>query len=407
MCLKIEDNFKRQKRIYLFYTIVPFFIFCELALYLYTDSSKAGIEILPFTGIAVMVIESVIITIQIVTKKMLQKQCSELSEAERASFYDKPLLVGPILVNQFSVVEYRMFRKRIIPIKDIYIAKYKEEEYRARAGAIFTSKKIILIREGKKRILVKAPAIFIGQEPLVIVNSINNVINGKKINENTKNIYEKYDGDYPFYGYFLVALFGLYCLLQRLINPAMNLFMDKEDKMQSLLFHLGYDRYFQIGMYVIIGIFIVLSFIWKYKYLGIDLDSILSNFLGIAILIYICIAMTSPVDYGDISLIARKDYKDYQRGNYQYTETKIIYPPIIYLRDESMLYRYLHELLENMYVKELLDEMDIDLLIYKSGDTKEPFLYVYENNGSKIEADKKYEIRFLENTHLIIDISKS
>lgn len=43
----------------------------------------------------------------------------------------------------------------------------------------------------------------------------------------------------------------------------MNLFMDKEDKMQSLLFHLGYDRYFQIGMYVIIGIFIVLSFIWK------------------------------------------------------------------------------------------------------------------------------------------------
>ena len=181
MCLKIEDNFKRQKRIYLFYTIVPFFIFCELALYLYTDSSKAGIEILPFTGIAVMVIESVIITIQIVTKKMLQKQCSELSEAERASFYDKPLLVGPILVNQFSVVEYRMFRKRIIPIKDIYIAKYKEEEYRARAGAIFTSKKIILIREGKKRILVKAPAIFIGQEPLVIVNSINNVINGKKI----------------------------------------------------------------------------------------------------------------------------------------------------------------------------------------------------------------------------------
>lgn len=217
---------------------------------------------------------------------------------------------------------------------------------------------------------MKAPAIFIGQEPLVIVNSINNVINGKKINENTKNIYEKYDGDYPFYGYFLVVLFGSYCLLQRLINPGMDLFMDKEDKIQSLLFHLGYDRYFQIGMYVIIGIFTVLSFIWKYKYLGIDLDSILSNFLEVAILIYIFIAMVSTVNYGDISQVARKDYKDYQRGNYQYMETKIIYPPIIYLRDESMLYRYLNELLENMYVKELLEEMDIDLLIYKSGDTK-------------------------------------
>lgn len=49
---------------------------------------------------------------------------------------------------------------------------------------------------------MKALAIFIGQEPLVIVNSINNVINGKKINENTKDICEEYDGDYPFYGFF-------------------------------------------------------------------------------------------------------------------------------------------------------------------------------------------------------------
>ncbi|MBD5087218.1 MAG: hypothetical protein HDT30_00165 [Clostridiales bacterium] len=53
--MKIEDNFKRQKRIYLFCTIVPFLIFCELTLYLYTDSSKAGIEILPYAGMAVMV----------------------------------------------------------------------------------------------------------------------------------------------------------------------------------------------------------------------------------------------------------------------------------------------------------------------------------------------------------------
>lgn len=141
--------------------------------------------------------------------------------------------------------------------------------------------------------------------------------------------------------------------------------------------------------------------------MGIDLDSILSNFLVFAIFVYIFIAMVSTVDYGDISLVARKDYKDYQRGNYQYTEAKIIYPPIIYLNDENMLYKYLNELLENMCVKELLEEMSIDLLIYKSGDTKEPFLYVYENNGRKIEADKKYEIKFLENTHLIIDISKS
>lgn len=50
-------------------------------------------------------------------------------------------------------------------------------------------------------------------------------------------------------------------------------------------------------------------------YLGINLDSVLSNFIGISIVIYVMIALMSVVDYGDISTLARKDYKDYQRGN--------------------------------------------------------------------------------------------
>lgn len=394
--MRIEDNFKRQNSIYLLYTMLPFLLFCELALYLYTDSSKSGIKTLPYIGIIVIVVESILIIIQIVTRKKLQKKFSELSETEKDSFQIRPLLVGPILVNESVVVEYRMFRKRIIPISDIYIAKYKEEESDSRAGAIsvgFVLKRIILTRKGKKRILIKAPATFIGEEPLAIVNSINNVIKGKNINENTKDVYAKYDGDYPFYGYFFSGLFGLYCLLQRLIQPVMNLFIDKDDKVQSFLFHLGYDRYFQIGVYVIIGIFVILSFIWKHKYLGIDLDSILSNFIGVAILISSFIILISTVDYGEISTLARKDYKDYQRGNYQYTETTIMYCG-------SNFYKNMYK---SMDLTELLEEMNIDLLVYESCDTNEYFLYACERNGSKIKEEKEYQMKFLENMHLIVD----
>ena len=288
-----------------------------------------------------------------------------------------------------------MFRKRIIPIRDIYIAKYKEEESDSRAGAIrvsFVLKRIILLREGKKRILLKVPAIFMGEEPLVIVNSINNAIKGKKINEKTKDIYEKYDGDYPFYGYFLVALFGLYCLLQRLIHPIMNFFADKDNNIQNLLFHLGYDRYFQMGVYVIIGIVIILGFIWKYMYWGINLDSVLSNFIGISILIYVMIALMSVVDYGDISTLARKDYKDYQKENYQYIETKFIYCGDYFFRYKG-----------NVDLREFLEEMNIELLVFKSCNTNEYFLYACEKNESKIIKEKEYQMKFLENMHLIVD----
>lgn len=390
--MSIEDNFKRQKRIYLFYTILPFLLFCELTLYIYSDSAKSNLEILPYVGMAVMVIESIMVIIQIVTKWKLQRKFNELSEAERVSFRTRPLLVGPILVNQSFVVEYRMFRKRIIPIRDIYIAKYKEEESDSRAGAIrvsFVLKRIILLREGRKRILLKVPAIFIGEEPLVIVNSINNAINGKHINENTKNIYAKYDGDYPFYGYFLVALFGFYCLLQRLIDPIMNLFADKDNKTQTLLFHLGYDRYFQMSVYIIIGIFIILSFIWKYRYFGINFDSYLFNFIGIAIVIYVMIALMSVVDYGDISTLARKDYKDYQKENYQYIETKFKYCGDYYQG--------------NVDLREFLEEMNIELSIYKSCDTNEYFFYVCEEDGSELIEEKEYKMKFLENMHLLVD----
>lgn len=393
--MNIEDNFKRQKSIYLFYTILPFLLFCELTLYVYSDSKKSNLKILSYVGLAVLLIESVMVIIQIVTRKKLQKKFSELSEAERVSFRTRPLLVGSILVNQSFVVEYRMFRKRIIPIRDIYIAKYKEEESDSRAGAIrvsFVLKRIILLREGKKRILLKVPAIFIGEEPLEIVNSINNAIKGKNINEKTKDIYEKYDGDYPFYGYFLVALFGLYCLLQWLIHPIMNLFTNKDYNIQNLLFHLGYDRYFQMGVYVIIGIVIILGFIWKYMYWGINLDSVLSNFIGISILIYVMIALMSVVDYGDISTLARKDYKDYQKENYQYIETKFIYCGDYFFRYKG-----------NVDLREFLEEMNIELLVFKSCNTNEYFLYACEKNESKIIKEKEYQMKFLENMHLIVD----
>lgn len=322
----VENNFKRQKSIYLFYTLLPVLIFLEIVIYVYTDSSHKGAEILPFLAGGVFLLESIIIFIQLITKVHLHRQINALDEKEQAAFQKRPLLVGPVLVNQTFLVEYRMFKKRIIPFKNVLNAKYKEElctgnSYKYQVE--FKIRNIVLIRKGEKQIVLKVPTIFIGTEPEAIVSSINRAIQGEEISKKTKDIYDEYDGDYPFYGIFLVILLGIIFLLHRLCVPFMNLFVETGNEVEVFLFRVGYERYFQIGAFVLVCLYVIFCFLWKYRYMGIDLDSTLTNFVIPFILLLLVFVRLSFVDYGDISSEARKDFADYQRGNFEHAEVKL------------------------------------------------------------------------------------
>ena len=389
----VENNFKRQKSIYLFYTLLPVLILGEIVIYVYTDFSHKGLELLPFLACGVFLAESIIIFVQLITKIHLHRQINALDEKERAAFEKRPLLVGPILINEKFLVEYRMFRKRIIPISNVLKAKYKEERYNGNSyknQISFTTKNIVLTRIGEKQIVLKIPRIFIGTEPEAIVNSINNAVHGKEIREKMKDIYDEYDGDYPFYGIFLVILLGIIFLLNRIYVPFMNLFIDTENEVEVLLFRAGYERYFQIVAFVLVCLYVILSFLWKYKYMGIIFDSMLSNFVMPFLLILMFFVNLSFADYGDISAAARKDFVNYQRGNFEYTKTELFGGDSYFIRER------------NYALENLTTELSLKLSRFISRDTMIEFMFLY--NDSDIVKEHTYQIKYLKHTGLIVEI---
>lgn len=393
--MAIEDNFKRQRSIYLFYTLIPILLFFEMLIYIYTDPIQERRRIVPFLFEALLLIESIIIFLQLVAKRCFLKQIKEMSEEEKLAFLERPLLIGPVLVNESFVIEYRMFKKRIIPIQEIFQAKYKEEECNGRAGMVrvsFLIKYITLLRRGKRQINMKAPAVFIGKEPVAIVNSINHIIQGGKIREGTKDIYDEYDGDYPFYGIFILVLPGLIFLLHRIYIPFMDLFINAKDDVEYFLFHVGYDRYFQIGIFVIVGLYVAVSFFWKYSYMGIDFDSILSNFIPLGILLTLFVVALFLVDYGEISLEARKDFVNYKKGDFEYIETVLAGGDDYFLREDNKALEKLTKRCRLEMRRYLNIEQDIHLFCL--------------NNNDIIVKEKKYQIKYLKNTSLIIEIQE-
>lgn len=389
----IEDNFKRQRSIYLFYTLFPILLFSEIFIYIYTDPFQAGREIVPFLFGALLLIESSIVFLQFVSKRRFLRQIREMSEEEKHVFLERPLLIGSVLVNESFVIEYRMFRKRIIPIKEIFRAKFIEEECNGRAGSIrvsFAMRHITLLRIGKRQINMKAPVAFIGKEPEAIVNSINHVIQGEKIREGTKNIYAEYDGDFPFYGIFVLGLVGILFFLNRIYIPFMDLFINKKDDIEYFLFHVGYDRYFQVGMFVIVALYAAVSFFWKYSYMGINFDSILSNFVPLGILLILFFAMISLADYEEISLEARKDFVNYKNGDFEYIETM--------LEDEGNYFwgkdnKELENLTKRLEIRRYLN-IEQDKYLFGFGST------------DIIVKERKYQIKYLKNTSIITEIQE-
>lgn len=172
--------------------------------------------------------------------------------------------------------------------------------------------------------------------------------------------------------------------------PFMDLFINKKDDIEYFLFHVGYDRYFQIGMYVIVGLYAAVSFFWKYNYMGIDFDSILSNFVPFGILLSLFVVMLSLADYGEISLQARKDFVNYKKEDFEYIETVLSGGDNNFLRENN---------LENLAKRRQLEiwrylniEQDKDLFCF--------------GNTDIIVKERKYQIKYLKNTGLITEIQE-
>lgn len=171
----------------------------------------------------------------------------------------------------------------------------------------------------------------------------------------------------------------------------MDLFVNTKDQTAYFLFHAGYDKYFQIGAIVVICLYAIGCFVWKYHYLGFDFDSYAKNFIisvTMVVLLFLNIAFVQ--NYGDISAQARRDFISYKRGNYEYTETT--------LKDTGNYFSKSR----NAWLESMTEDLGIEIHTRKNGDKSMEFMYVGEELN--ILKDKEYQVVYLENTGMIVEI---
>lgn len=394
--MTVTAFFKRQRRIYFFYTLLPLLLLGEILIADYPNwltAEDKWNEISWFCIWLALSIETAIVSIELFAEIRFRWQTKGLTETERLSFRKTPLQTGPILVNDRCIVEYRMFRRRIIPICGIFRAKYQEQkppQQNWRYQVHFVTKYIVLLRKGKKQIMIKAPKSFFGGETKAVIDAVNTVIEGKEIAESMKREFSGYAGDFPFYGLFVFCMLGLSLLMYRSYIPFMDLFIDRTDAAAYFLYHAGFDRWFRAGAFVLICACAVGCLVWKIRRFGVDLDSYGHNFVvpfGALALLSLHIVFLNG-NYGDISAQARADFLAYQRGEYAYIVTK--------LADGGDYYA------NNPWLEDMIKERGLVLWKYVSTDHSMKLLQVGE--PLELSEGKAYRIAYLENTGVIVEI---
>lgn len=276
--MEIKKYFRKQTFAYWLNMLLPFILWMETAwLFVTSDSDSAGIMI--SLTVAALMIEAVLILFQAISQHRFWKTVRGLSESEKMAMVTNSLKVGKILVNEQYIFEYGMFHKRMIPIHDVFRARYQESytkgnsvTYRVGLG----SKKMTLIRKGKKQIVINMPDTFSGQNEQVAA-FVNAVLDGKPTQSYTKEPCNEYQGDFPAYGIFLPILLGMTYLLVRFQNQVVDWFIAEQNAIEVFLFHVGYERYFQIGSIIYIAVCAVGMCIWKVWRYGLKTSSVLGK----------------------------------------------------------------------------------------------------------------------------------
>lgn len=126
--------------------------------------------------------------------------------------------------------------------------------------------------------------------------------------------------------------------------------------------------------------------------MGIDFDSILSNFVSPGILVILFAVMISLVDYGEISLEARKDFVNYKKEDFEYIET-------VLSGGDNDLWRESNEELKN-----LTKRRQLEIRRYFNVE-HDKYLFCFGNTDI-IVKERKYQIKYLKNTNLITEIQE-
>ena len=237
----IKKQFKRQNRIYMFSILTPIIVWLEYLLYSWYRVGKVDTFVLYGVGSVIIITVTALLLIHMVTSITFWKEVE--NTLERTNYYEQVnLKIGHLLVHEKFILDYGMFRKRVILIEGIFCAKNRNEHLvNGDRSIAFDVNNIILLRKGAKQIRLSAPVDFLGKESKAITDAINDAIEGKKIQSDVKEFYKRYPCDFPFYCLLSVCIFPVIGLLVGLFPYIRDMFVDSQDKVKTLLFCISYE----------------------------------------------------------------------------------------------------------------------------------------------------------------------
>lgn len=255
--MKIKRQFKRQNRIYIFSILAPIIIWMESLVYMQLKAGDVDTFVLYGLGSIVGITTVTSLLIHMITSVIFWRKVDALI-GEMPYFEEESLKIGRILVNEKFILDYGMFRKRVISIDEIFCVKNRKEFVptgNGRGG--YYENRIVLLRKGAKEIKLYAPTDFFYKESEMIVKAINDAIEGKRINREIKELGKKYPCDFPFYSFLGICIVPIMGVLIWLFPYIRDLFVDHQDVIKTFLFCVSYEEIIRKIIVILLYLFLV------------------------------------------------------------------------------------------------------------------------------------------------------
>ena len=394
-CREIRKQFRRQNIIYIFSNLVPVFVWLEFYAYISGSPSEGDKAFNCFVGWSIGIIAFILLSIHMITSITFWNKVNQTMEELHYSGGDY-LKIGKLLVSEKFILDYGMFRKRIISFEGMFRAKnQKDHVVSGNKRVAFDVNSIILMRRGQKQISVSAPVDFIAHESQAMTNAINDIIEGKKISKKDIELYKKYPCDFPFYGLLSMCIIPIIVFFKWLYPYIRDLFVSGMDKTEMTLFCVAYEGRMQTVITVMLFLLVVGIFIFKHYFMGINLGSLKTFFALLLLQYFIWGFATSflPWDFDTYKKDFQKDYRAYKHEEFE-TEELILTGGGI---GNSWSDR----------VNEIYEKYDLNVRscrLLENGMWADAFYLI--DNDMEIESGNVYYCKYLKNTRIIVEIQK-
>lgn len=395
-----DRYYSREKDNYLFYSILPSIFALEILFYsLSLKTTKLTINITVIVCLALALCTITLILIQIHSVRKFEHLYSELDVSQQRKIEKAAagsFKTGNLLITDEVILQYGMFIKKIVPVKDIREVRLLDAqmEMSSRFSIMVKGNSIELLLASGEKTKLKGPALYTGDESRSVCKVINQRIKDEKILESDLKLFEDYRVNPPYNGIMSVVLAGMLLFLLRIYPVVLlHIFPDYDD-IKLLLLHSGYEYVIGSAFIILFLATVIILLVLRNKFVRRDQSDWFSGNIYAAVIGICVIALISNLSSGKLysAEIAREDYQLYKNREYESVITKLY---VLGGTPSKIEWA-------NFNTDQIIEKHDINVRYLKTG---QEIFYLFQKNVL-IEEHKEYEVKYLKNTHIIVDMKE-